>query len=42
MLEPIKASVAEENQSNIFENSGNDRGFPFKIFVYGLQNRYNI
>ena len=31
MLEPIKASVAEENQSNIFENSGNDKGFPFKI-----------
>lgn len=31
MLEPIKESVAEENQSNIFENSGNDKGFPFKI-----------
>jgi len=31
MLEPIKTSVAEENQSNIFENSGNDKGFPFKI-----------
>lgn len=31
MLGPIKESVAEENQSNIFENSGNDKGFPFKI-----------